>query len=58
MRAFLVTLVAGAVIAGGYLLTPGSITTAAPDGAAPAAAPVPPPTAPSRLVAHEWLCWN
>ena len=31
MRAFLVALVAGAVVAGGYLLTPGSSSSAAPE---------------------------
>jgi hypothetical protein len=53
MRAFLVALVAGAAVAGGYLLTTDSPASSAAPAAAPAA-PVPPPAAPARLVAHEW----
>lgn len=50
MRAFLVSLAAGAVIAAGYLV-PNTSTTAAP---ATPAAPVPAAAPAPRLVAHEW----
>ena len=57
MRTLLVALVAGAAVAGGYLLAPDTTAgSAAPEPAVKPApgAPVPPPAAPERLVAHEW----
>jgi hypothetical protein len=51
MRTFLFAAVACSVAAAGYFLTPTSASPGAPEAAA---APVPQPVAPPRLVAHEW----
>src|SRR5438067_2299533 len=57
MRTFLVSTLACAAVAAGYLLTPGPTTGSAadPGSPTPAAAPAPaPPAQPDRLVVHEW----
>jgi hypothetical protein len=54
MRTFLLAMTAASTIALGYFLTNGNAADPVAPGAAPVAAPVPPPSTQQRLVAHEW----